>query len=83
MIRVALIALIILCTGCAVTPPETTAELNWRKGEVTGTVASMNYVFEGDELTLDLYSHNSPRFKGRHKLHIEDDEVKYKLKYVF
>lgn len=72
----------VLSTGCAAAPT-TTAELNWRKGEVTGSVASMNYVFEGDELTLDLYQHNSPRFKGKHKLHIEDDEVKYKVKYVF
>ena len=79
-----LILLAILSTGCATASNPTTAELDWREGEVTGQAYGLPYTFEGDELTFHLYKHGEPGdWRGKHDLHIEDDEIKYRLKYVF
>ncbi len=84
MKRVILLGLVVLATGCATAKiPEVTGEMDWRHGEVVGEIAGLPYVFEGDEITLDLYTDTNGRMRGTHKLHIEDDEVKYKLKYRF
>lgn len=77
-----LIILAILCTGCATASNHST-EFDWREGEIRGSVGLVPYTFEGDEITFDLFSHNTQEWSGQHKLHIEDDEIEYKLKYVF
>ena len=76
-----LILLVVLCTGCA--SGNNSAELDWREGEVNGTLASVPYTFEGDEITFYLFKHQTHEWRGKHELQIEDDEIKYKLKYVF
>lgn len=74
---------VLSCSGCAATSP--TAELNWRKADVEGTLTSIPYTIDlnNPEIQLHLFEHNGTRVSGGHTVQIQPNEIEYRLKYVF
>lgn len=78
MKKITLAIAILSLMGC-------TSTLDWQRTEMTGRAGNIPYNFDLDdqELTFNLYQHNTQRVNGQHNLIVEDDEIKYRLKYVF